>query len=94
MQFKWSKYPYVIEEDLGKGCFRIKNPTTGHILRKAMNNCRLKKYYQAITQKDGGMVEQSTPYMSSTATTYPKKFQGVLESYSIVCYRGMGNHPP
>ena len=23
-----------------------KNPTTGHILRKAVNTCRLKKYYQ------------------------------------------------
>ena len=46
MQFKWSQHPYVIEEDLGKGCFRIKNPTTGLILKKAVNTCRLKKYYQ------------------------------------------------
>lgn len=41
---KWSQNPYVIEEDLGEGCFRIRNPTTGHTLRKVVNVCRLKKY--------------------------------------------------
>ncbi len=46
LQFKWFQHPYEIEEDLGKGCFRLKNPKTGHVLKKAVNSCHLKKYFQ------------------------------------------------
>ena len=46
MEFKWSQNPFVIEEDLGKDCFRIRNPITGHTLKKVVNACRLKKYYE------------------------------------------------
>ena len=32
--------PYQINENLSKGIYRLKNPTTGHILKKAINQCR------------------------------------------------------
>ena len=36
--------PYEIAEDLGKGVFRLRNPTTGLLLKKSVNACRLKPY--------------------------------------------------
>ena len=36
--------PYEIIEDLGKGVFRLHNPTTGLVLKKSVNACRLKPY--------------------------------------------------
>jgi len=36
--------PYEINEDLGKGVFRLHNPATGLLLKKCVNACRLKPY--------------------------------------------------
>ena len=33
--------PYQIEEHMGKGVYRLKNPSTSRILKKAYNSCRL-----------------------------------------------------
>ena len=43
MMAKWTG-PYAVAEDLGKGVFRLKNPATGHVLKKAVNAIRLKQY--------------------------------------------------
>ena len=39
--------PYIIEEDLGKGVFRISNQKTGVVLKKCVNQCRLKLFHTA-----------------------------------------------
>ena len=44
MMAKWTG-PYSVVEDVGKGVFRLKNPATGHVLKKAVHAIRLKKYY-------------------------------------------------
>ena len=36
--------PYEIIEELGKGVFRLRNPSTGLLLKKSVNACRLKPY--------------------------------------------------
>ena len=33
--------PYAIEEDLGKGVYRVLNASTGHVLKKGVNQSRL-----------------------------------------------------
>ena len=42
--------PYEIAEDLGKGVFRHRNPTTGLLLKKSVNACRLKPYHKKKPQ--------------------------------------------
>lgn len=44
MMAKWIG-PYAVAEDLGKGVFRLKNPASGHVLKKAVNAIRLKQYH-------------------------------------------------
>ena len=39
--------PYIIEEDLGKGVFRISRQKTGVVLKKCVNQCRLKLFHAA-----------------------------------------------
>ena len=36
--------PYRIQADIGKGIYRLQNPTTGKTLKKAVNGCRLDYY--------------------------------------------------
>ena len=36
--------PYEIAKHLGKNVFRLRNPTTGLLLKKSVNACRLKLY--------------------------------------------------
>ena len=44
--------PYKISEDLGKGVFKMKNPSSSRILRKTVNSCRLKPYYSESIEGD------------------------------------------
>ena len=39
--------PYRVEEAIGKGLYRLANPTTGRVLKKAFNGCR---YVYILTQ--------------------------------------------
>ena len=32
--------PYTVDEVLGKGLYRLANPNTGRVLKKAVNGCR------------------------------------------------------
>ncbi len=32
--------PYRVKEAIGKGLYRLANPTTGRVLKKAFNGCR------------------------------------------------------
>ena len=43
MQPKWLG-PYTVADSLGKGLYRLKNPSTEHILKKAVHSVRLKPY--------------------------------------------------
>ena len=55
--------PYKIAEDLGKGVFKLKNPSSGHILKKTVNSCRLKAYYtKCIEGSDSSIGESSACY--------------------------------
>ena len=38
--------PYEIAKHLGKNVFRLRNPTTGLLLKKSVNGCRLKLYHK------------------------------------------------
>ena len=42
----WWLGPYLIDEALGKGVYRISNQKTGKGLKKCVNQCRLKLYYE------------------------------------------------
>ena len=42
--------PHEIAEDLGKGIFKLCNPTTGLLLMKSVNACRLKPYHKKKPQ--------------------------------------------
>ena len=57
--------PYKISEDLGKGVFKLKNPSSGHILKKTVNSCRLKPYYsESIEDSDSNIGEfAKIPFM-------------------------------
>ena len=44
MMAKWIG-PYAVAEGLGKGVFCLKNPASGHVLKKAVNAIRLKQYH-------------------------------------------------
>ncbi len=37
--------PYKIEDSLGNGVYKLSNPSTGHVLKKCVNGCRLKVYH-------------------------------------------------
>ena len=42
--------PYKIHADLGKGVYRLLNPKTGNVLKKAVNIARLKVYYSEMSE--------------------------------------------
>lgn len=46
LQERWLG-PYVIEEFIGKGVYKINNPKTGRTLKKGVNVCRLKIYHES-----------------------------------------------
>ena len=37
--------PYKVSEVLGKGLYRLANPKTGQVLKKAYNRCRYAGYF-------------------------------------------------
>ena len=77
LQFKWSQHPYEMTENLGKGCFHLKNLKTGHIMKKAVNSCHLKGYFQLKTDDD----IQHPPNSDSKTSSPAKKKKG---SYNIM----------
>ncbi len=40
--------PYMIKESLGNDLYRLLNPTSGHILKKAVNGCRYARNYSIL----------------------------------------------
>lgn len=46
LQLRWSQSIYEVVNDLGKGCFQLKNCETGLIMKKAVNSSRLKRYFK------------------------------------------------
>ena len=49
MKPRWNG-PYKIHADLGKGVYRLLNPKTGNVLKKAVNIARLKVYYSEMSE--------------------------------------------
>ena len=49
MQPRWNG-PYKIHADLGKGVYRLLNPKTGNVLKKAVNIARLKAYHSEMSE--------------------------------------------
>lgn len=44
LQQRWLG-PYKVQESVGKGVYKLLNPSTGKALKKVVNVCRLKPYY-------------------------------------------------
>ena len=51
--------PYKVAENLGKGTYRLQNAKTGHITKKIVNACRLKRYTQANKMQPTNFCEDS-----------------------------------
>ena len=49
MKPRWNG-PYKIHADLGKGVYRLLNPKTGNVLKKAVNIAQLKVYYSEMSE--------------------------------------------
>lgn len=68
MKPKWVG-PYMIDASLGKGRYRIKNPSTGYVLKKAVHIVRLKQYLtgshqgpdHAESDKEGKLGKDEVP---------------------------------
>ena len=75
--------PYIIEEDLGKGVFKISSQKTGVVLKKCVNQCRLKLFHtasqpepassQPTSLKPANLDSPATsqPLLGSTPTNLP-----------------------
>ena len=59
--------PYKIEKVLEKGVLKISNPTTGLVLKKAVNQCRVKHFHQApnLTDCSPGSPSEASPLSPS-----------------------------
>ena len=68
MKARWLG-PYAIEESLGKGVYRISNVSTGLVLKKGVNQCRLTLCHGSTN--DGTKPPSSTPPPSSPPSTPP-----------------------
>lgn len=50
LQHRWLG-PYKIAEFVGKGVYKLTNPKSGCTLKKGVNICRLKIYYESQSTK-------------------------------------------
>ena len=61
MQAKWLG-PYTVVASVGKGLYRIKNPSTDHVLKNAVHSTRLKQYLTADLTSPSQVVDCDTAY--------------------------------
>ena len=58
LQKRWIG-PYSVSDSLGKGVYKLCNPTNGKNLKKAVNICRLKIYHSKMSSHPISVIPQS-----------------------------------
>ena len=65
--------PYKIHADLGKGVYRLLNPSTGNVLKKAVNIARLKVYHSDMSDPPLPKSPSNSPPPKSPSNSPPPK---------------------
>ena len=60
--------PYKVAENLGKGTYRLQNAKTGPIVKKVVNACRLKRFWQVqhVSFREDSLFQFGSPSPFST----------------------------